>query len=190
MSIKNKEEDIPLTVTRSELLVNKSDADFRFLVNHLLALSGVMESIRTRFAEYIGLSGIQYTILVCIAHLDTEHKGVSIKDIANHLALSGAFITIETGKLNKLGHVTKLKNPKDRRSVQVKVTHKGNKLLTSLVSIQQQVNDKFFNSLSRNDLKYLNKLFDLLVIDAQDASALLTYLITADTAVNQKRKAG
>ena len=186
MSKKNKGPNAPLTITRQELLVNNSDADFRYLVHHLLALSGVMESIRIRFAEYIGLSGIQYTILVCIAHLDTEHNGVSIKNIAKHLALSGAFITIETGKLNKQGLVTKVKNPEDRRSVQVKVTHEGNKLLTNLASIQQQVNDRFFDSLSKKDLKYLNTLFDLLVKDALDASALLTYLVTTDKAVNQK----
>ena len=186
MSKKNKDTDAPLTVTRPELLVNNSDDEFRYLVNHLLALAGVMESIRTRFGEYIGLTGIQYTILVCIAHLDTEHKGVSIKKIANHLALSGAFITIETGKLNKQGLVSKVKNPEDRRSVQVKITREGDKLVTNLAPIQQQVNDKFFESLSRKDLKYLNKLFDGLVEDAQGASALLTYLVTYDKAVNQK----
>ena len=186
MAITRKDEDAPLTVTRPELLINNSDADFRNLVNHLLAFSGLLESIRTGFAEYIGLSGIQYTILICIAHLDEQQRGVSIKNIANHLALSGAFITIETGKLDGHGLVRKVKNPEDGRGVLVKVTKDGNRLLSKLAPIQQNTNDKLFASLNRNDFMFLNKLVDRMVIDAQDASALLTYLVTADRTNNRK----
>ena len=180
MSNKRKTEEVPLTVTRPELLVNNSDGEFRNLINHLLAFSGLLETIRNGFAEYIGLSGIQYTILVCIAHLDEQHKGVSIKSIANHLALSGAFITIETGKLDGQGLVRKVKNPEDGRGVLVQVTKDGNRLLSKLAPIQQNTNDKLFSSLNKDDFMYLNKLVDSMVIDAQDASALLSYLVTAD----------
>lgn len=166
---------VPQTVTRPELLIRNSDLEFRDLINNLLAFAGLLESIRSGFADYIGLSGIQYTILICIAHLD-ESNGVGVKDIAKHLTLSGAFITIETGKLEKQKLVTKLKNPADKRSVLLKVTHRGNTLLNKLAPIQQKVNDALFNSLSKNDFIFLNKLIIDMVNDAQMASAMLKYL--------------
>jgi len=45
-----------------------------------------------------------------------EHRGeVSVGMIAGHLHVSGAFVTSETGKLLKLGFLTKRPDPKDRR---------------------------------------------------------------------------
>lgn len=186
MRNKHKGEEVPLTVTRPELLVNDSDMEFRNLINHLLGFSGLLQNIRNGFAEYIGLSGVQYTILVCIAHLDEGQKGVSVKSIANHLALSGAFITIETGKLDGQGFVRKVKNPRDGRGVLVQVTKDGNRLLSKLAPLQQNINDKLFSSLGREDFNYLNKLVDKMVIDAQDASALLSYLVTAARSRHRK----
>src|SRR5690242_18239293 len=90
----------PLTVSRPELLPGGTDAEFRVLVHGLLAFSSRLESVRAGLARCIGLTPIQYTILISVAHLETS-GGVSVKQLAGHLQLSGAFITIETGKLLK-----------------------------------------------------------------------------------------
>ncbi len=161
----------PLTVSRPELLRRKSDEHFRLFVHRLLAFSARLQSIRDSFGEHIGLSGVQYSILVTIAHLD-EDDGVSVKDIANHLALSGAFITIETGKLEKNKLVTKKKNPRDGRAVLVKVTPEGNALLADLAPMQVDVNDTLFASLTREDFDRISELLPKMVRDADRACAI------------------
>ena len=112
---------LPLTVSRTELLADGSDARFRQLIHRLLAYASSLETIRAGLGEMIGLTGVQYTMLICIAHLQGG-KGVGVKEIADHLNCTGAFVTIETGKLANLGLVEKRQNPGDKRRVLLTVT--------------------------------------------------------------------
>ena len=59
----------PLTITRSQLLVDGSDHEFRRLVHGLLAYMAIHTSIRDGYAEILNLGGQQYTILLCVRHL-------------------------------------------------------------------------------------------------------------------------
>jgi DNA-binding MarR family transcriptional regulator len=165
----------PLTTSRPELLVGKSDDQFRQLVHRLLAFSTRLEAVRSGFAQVLGLSAIQYTILVTVAHLAGQ-KGVGVKAIAKHLSLTGAFITIETGKLEKTKLITKKKNPDDKRSVLVRVTSKGNALLAELAPIQVKVNDALFATIGRDEFKRLNEMLPGMIIGADNGLALLSYL--------------
>ena len=63
-----------LTVSRKELLVNGSDEQFRGLIANLLAFSVRVRGGRAGFARFLGVSPIQYTILVSIAHLEEAHE--------------------------------------------------------------------------------------------------------------------
>src|ERR1043166_1533407 len=92
----------PLTVSRPELLDRGSDAEFRKFVHGLLAFASRLETVRAGFARLVGLTPIQYTILISVAHLEAAGD-VSVNMLADHLQLSGAFITIETGKLLRQG---------------------------------------------------------------------------------------
>jgi DNA-binding MarR family transcriptional regulator len=165
----------PRTVSRPELLADGTDDAFRKCVHGLLAFSARLETIRSGFGERIGLSGIQYTILITVAHLN-DNNGISVKQIGRHLALSGAFITIETGKLEKKGLITKKQDPQDRRAVLVQVTKKGSALLDELAPVQVKVNDILFGSLGRQDFERLNKMLVGLVQGADAAAAMIAYL--------------
>src|SRR5258708_7196347 len=87
-----------LTVSRPELLVNGADAQFRSFVHGMLAFAGQLEAVRDGFAALLGLTGIRYTILISISHLQSDGE-VTVGAVADHLHLSGAFVTTETGKL-------------------------------------------------------------------------------------------
>lgn len=168
----------PLTVSRSELLRDGTDDAFRQCVHRLLAFSARLETVRSGFGQMIGLSGIQYTILITVAHLD-ESNGVSVKRIAKHLSLSGAFITIETGKLEKKGLITKRQDSADRRSVLVQIAKKGKALLADLAPMQVKVNDALFSSLSRQDFERLNRMLVGMVQGAEEATAMIAYLTSS-----------
>jgi DNA-binding MarR family transcriptional regulator len=165
----------PLTVSRPDLLVNGSDRDFRALVHGMLAFAARLEAVRSGFAGIIGLTGIQYTILISVSHLERAGE-VSVSMIAAHLHISGAFVTIETGKLLKLGLLAKQPEPKDRRRVCLSVTPKGSDLLHRLAPTQAQVNDVLFEFLDATQFRQFRGLIDRMTECGDRSVALLEYL--------------
>lgn len=165
----------PLTVSRAELLVNGSDKEFRELVHNFFGFLSRHERIRAGHARVIGLAGIEYTVLIAIAHLANEGD-VNVKTVADHLHLSGAFITSTTRRLLQLGLIHKQTDSADRRRVTLTVSGKGFDALETLAPMQRRINDAEFACLSREDFKTLNELLRALIKCGDQASALQTYL--------------
>ena len=165
----------PLTVSRSELLPGGSDAEFRALVHGLLAFASRLESIRAGLARCTGLTPIQYTILISVAHLE-KASGVSVNQLATHLQLSGAFITIETGKLLKQNLLTKQPDPADRRRVCLNTTPQARRLLASLAPTQVAVNDLLFEFLDAPSFRRLRAMVDSMNSCANRALSRLSHL--------------
>ena len=165
----------PLTVSRPELLIDGSDRDFRALVHGMLAFAARLEAVRSGFAGIIGLTGIQYTILISVGHLERAGN-VSVSMIAAHLHLSGAFVTIETGKLLRLGLLTKRPDRKDRRRVRLSITRKGGDLLHRLAPVQAQVNDVLFEFLDAGQFRQFRGLVARMTACGDRAVALLECL--------------
>lgn len=165
----------PLTVSRTELLTRGSDGDFRDFVHGLLAFSARLEGVRQGFAALLGLTGIQYTVLISIRHLQNEGE-VTVGAIADHLHLSGAFITIETGKLVRSGLITKVQNLKDRRRVCLRVTSRGRDLLARLAPVQVAVNDTLFDFLRADQFRAAAAMMDRIVASGDRALSLLGHL--------------
>jgi DNA-binding MarR family transcriptional regulator len=165
----------PLTVSRAELLVNGSDAQFRAFVHGMLAFAARLEGVRSGFAALLGLTGIQYTILISISHLHADGD-VTVGAVAEHLHLSGAFVTIETGKLLRLGLITKVQDLNDRRRVCLGVTSRGRQLLSNLIPVQVPVNDVLFDFLSAQQFRALGPMLDRIVACGDRAIALLDYV--------------
>src|ERR1700759_4731350 len=139
---------VPLpTASKPELMPGGNDAKFRSFIHNFLAFSARVDQCRTGFGKRLGISGIAYTTLISIAHLQDE-EGVGVSRIAEHLHLSGAFVTIEVSKLVKAELVKKRVNKTDRRRVLLTVTPKGRKLLDGLAALQAPVNDALFECLS------------------------------------------
>jgi DNA-binding MarR family transcriptional regulator len=167
----------PLTVSRPELVVNGSDREFRELVHNLFGFLTRHERIRAGHARVIGLAGIEYTVLISIAHLAVEGD-VNVKTVADHLHLSGAFITSTVNRLVQLGLVHKKTDAGDRRRVALTVTPEGHALLERLAPTQRRVNDEEFGTLTRDEFRLLIGLVDRLIESADKAVALQTYLLS------------
>lgn len=164
----------PLTVSRNDLLTDGADSEFRQLVHRLLAFSARLETCRSGFGALLDLTGVQYTALISIAHLEGDDV-VGVKTVADHLGLSGSFLTIVTGQLAKRGLVEKSTNPQDRRRVHLRVTDKGRELLEGLAPIQRDVNDLLFQPLDAKRFRALNDIFADLIQAADEATALIGY---------------
>ncbi len=162
----------PLTVSRPELLASGDDAEFRRFLHNFLAFSGRVETIRYAFGKLIELSGVRYSVLISISHLEGL-EGVAVGDVAMHLHLGLATLTVETNKLVELGLVVKRSDPSDRRRVLLKLTPRGKSRLERLAPIQRQVNDELFRTLSKSEFDSLSRLLARLVPCGDAAVALV-----------------
>jgi DNA-binding MarR family transcriptional regulator len=167
---------IPLTTSRPELLERGRDRQFRHLVHALFGFAAHHERIRSGHGKSIGLAGIEYTVLISIAHLAVDGD-VNVKTVADHLYLSGAFITAVTQRLLKLGMIDKKIDAADRRRVTLTISNKGRAALERLAPIQRQVNDLEFGCLSHQEFALLTDIVDRLIESGAKAVALQAYLL-------------
>ncbi len=166
----------PLTISRSEMLIDGSDRHFRRLVHSLFGFLARHEAVRTGHAARIGLVGIEYTALISIRHLEAEEGDVNVNRIASHLHLSGAFVTTVTNKLLKRGLIHKSVNPLDRRRVKLQVSAKGDELLAELAPTQRQINDVQFGCLGKSEFLQLLDMVERLIASSESAVRLQAYL--------------
>jgi len=164
-----------LTVSRPELLVDGSDGAFRKLVHGLFSFMASHEEIRAGHARVIGLAGVEYTVLISIAHL-AQGGDVSVSAVAQHLRLTGAFITNVCNRLVSLELVDKAVDSNDRRRVVLTVTAEGRERLAKLAPAQRQVNDVEFGCLSAKEFAGLVETIERLVESGEKAVALQRYL--------------
>ncbi len=169
-------EPVPLTVTRPELLVDGSDAEFRSLVHRLLSLTRYLNNVRDGFAAIAGITGVQYEIVMWVARLQGE-EGVTVGEVSGAMRQSGAFTTIEVGKLVEKGILEKSVDPKDRRRVRLKITEEGARVIRSLGSYQRRINDTFFASLKPKELDQLNATLRGLLPCADRAVNLMQFIL-------------
>lgn len=165
---------LPLTVTRPELLNDGTDRDFRKLVHNIFAFMARHETIRDGHAKQVGLAGVEYTILISIGHLGLDGD-VNVKTIADHLHMSGAFVTTVTSKLQTLGLIEKTQDSVDRRRISLAITEKGKALLRKLAPYQREINDVEFGPLSREDFQTISRILEMLIASSDKAYALQRY---------------
>ena len=161
-----------LTVARPELLSGGSDDAFRQMVHDALAFSSRLQAVRDGYAELIGLTGIQYTILIAIHHLQYE-RDISIAALARHLHLSAPFVTNETNKLVREALVEKFRDPDDGRRLILRTTSEAHSRLDRLAEVQSPVNDEHFAPLAHSDFETFARLVSELVDSTGRALALL-----------------
>lgn len=167
----------PPTVTQAEFLKDGNDRAFRQMVHDSLAFAARLEAIRDGFARLIGLTGIQYTILIAVNHRQFEQK-VSVSDVAAHLHLSGAFITNETNKLVRLGLLIKEQDPADGRRLVLRTTTEAQDRLTELAEVQSEVNDEHFAPLAEADNFDVFRAIMSDLVDSTDRALALLHGLT------------
>src|SRR5690606_27848053 len=147
------------------------------LVNALLPFLAVHTSIRDGYAAMVGISGPQYSILLYIKHFSDE-GAPRVKDVAEHLHLSGSYITAEVGVLEGKGLLVKTKDEKDQRVVRLALTDRSKKMLDDIQGVRSQVNNVQFGVLSPEELETLAPIIERLIVSSREALTLQRYLAT------------
>ncbi len=156
------------TASREDLLDGGSDARFRQMVYDLFTISTHMQSVRDYVAGRMGVSGPQCSILMAIAEMQGE-VGVGVKRVADHLHVSGAFVTAETGKLLKQGYLVKRLNPEDRRRVRLTLSAKGRQETDQMLPELCRLNDIFFGKLDKSSFERLSDIAASMIEPAKAA---------------------
>jgi DNA-binding MarR family transcriptional regulator len=163
----------PLTVSRPALLVDGSDAEFRTFIHDLIAYGHRLDACRGAFAAIAGVSAAQYEILMLVSRTD----GMPVGEVAARLHRSGAFITIESGKLVERGVLQKAADPADGRRVLLQTTRKCREILQRLAPYQVRINDVLFSHLGARQFRDLRALVREQLASGDRAVALLDVLL-------------
>jgi DNA-binding MarR family transcriptional regulator len=162
--------NLPLSVTRGALLVDKSDHAFREFLYNFFTVAERMQEIRRYLGARIGISGPQYNLMMAIAELQGS-EGVSIGRVAEYLHVAGPFVTTEVGKLARMGYLRKVNDAADKRVWRLSVGPKGQAALKSLFPDLQQVNDTLFGGISQSDFAVLRACLGKLVENSEPVLA-------------------
>ncbi|WP_158967446.1 MarR family winged helix-turn-helix transcriptional regulator [Chachezhania sediminis] len=170
-----------LTVRNPDFIVDGSDDDFRTMLHNIFTIHARLEGIRAVMGNQLGLTGGQWTILQTVAHLE-RFGDVAVKDVAEQLGQSGAFITIEVGKLVQAGLLSKTPDPRDRRRVRLALTALTRDKLARTSPILAEVNDQIFDGLDREDFVALCRMAGKIREGSDKALVLAQYLMAASQA--------
>lgn len=160
----------PLTVSHREMLTAGHDHEFRQTIYTIVQVLSEVESCGAAFGRAIGLTRSQFAVLMGVAYQQGE-TGVRINTLAKYVQLASTHVTTEVGVLSRKGLVSKAVDPEDRRSVLVRLSPKGEEMVTSIAPFVRRVNDLLFNGISREQLKALREIFTVLSLNSEFALA-------------------
>jgi DNA-binding MarR family transcriptional regulator len=161
----------PLTTTRPALLVDGSDRVFRELLRDLMTMGSQLQELRAGLARQLGVSEPEYRVFLAIAQLQGE-KGVSVSDVARHLGVSGAFVTMIVQRLARMGQVRKRPSATDRRGVLLTLTARGRAAMTAFSHRPQMVNDVLFGDIDASEFRLLADIVRRVVAGGERAILL------------------
>lgn len=151
---------LPTTTHHSALLDSDgSDADFRKMIYGIFTMTVNFDRIRESMAAALGLSGIQYHILMVVAELSADQP-VTITAVAARLHTSGAYVTMETKKLMRRGFLDKQPNPDDGRSVIITLTDEGRAAIDAFAPYHQEINSELFGAIDAETFQQFRKIVD------------------------------
>ena len=168
-----------MIVSNKELLLNGTDVAFQQFLEDLTIFGTIMRANNTRLAKQIGLTLQQFTILVMLArHQGKEGHGVN--KIADMLHISGAYVTIEVGKLVALGFIHKALHQTDARRIVLSLTHRAISALDGLDSLMVSTNDTSFESLSTETFETLRQVVPQMIKSAKRSVSVIDLIIGSD----------
>ena len=112
----------------------------------------------------------QFIVLIGTAY-EQGNEGVSIRALADHTQLAATHVTTEVGRLIERSLLTKQASTRDRRSVLVRLSQKGEDAILAVNPLLRRVNDLLFGGISREDFGAVSRFLDKLALNSEYALA-------------------
>jgi MarR family transcriptional regulator, organic hydroperoxide resistance regulator len=155
----------PLSTSMEAFLRDGTDRKFRHLIYSLLNFSALMIRHRECYASYIGVTGSQYSMVVIIA----DARLATVGHVAEQMGVASQFVTGEISKLIEKDIIEKTPNEMDRRSILLKLTPRGQRLVRELGPVRRESNDLMYGSLTADRGRALQEIIDKLIEDGNSA---------------------
>ncbi|MEI8152339.1 MAG: MarR family transcriptional regulator, partial [Hyphomicrobiales bacterium] len=160
----------PPTVTLPPMLKSGGDVAFRETLYLMVLAFGRLNACREAFGRSIGLTASQFIVLIGTAYRQGA-EGVSIRALADHTQLAATHVTTEVGRLIGKGLLTKRPSTRDRRSVLVRVSPKGEDAIRSVNPLLRRVNDLLFAGVAREDFAVVSRFLEQFGLNSEAALA-------------------
>ena len=125
---------------------------------------------REAFGRALSLTASQFIVLIGTAYRQGS-EGVSIRALADHTQLAATHVTTEVGRLIDKGLLTKSANTRDRRSVLVRLSPKGEAAIRAVNPLLRRVNDRLFQDVSREDFAVVSRFLSTFALNSEYALA-------------------
>src|SRR6476660_152133 len=160
---------VPLTtITLPPMLKSGGDVAFRETL-YLMALTfGRLQTCREAFSRALDLTPSQFIVLIGTAYQQGA-EGVSIRALAGHTQLASTHVTTEVGRLIAKGLLTKQPSTRDRRSVLVRLSAKGEAAINAVNPLLRRVNDRLFQNVSRSEFEVVSRFLQKFAHNSEDA---------------------
>jgi MarR family transcriptional regulator, organic hydroperoxide resistance regulator len=160
----------PVTVTLPPMLHSGSDIAFRETIYLMVLAFGRIQTMREAFGRELSLTASQFIVLIGTAYRQGS-EGVSIRALADHTQLAATHVTTEVGRLIGKGLLSKSANTRDRRSVLVRLTPKGEAAIREINPLLRRVNDVLFKDITREDFATVRRFLTTFALNGEHALA-------------------
>ncbi len=160
----------PVTISRKEFLIQGSDAEFRRSIYAMVQSVGRLLACRDAFGKELSLTPSQFVVLMGVAHAQGP-DGVTIRDLADHVALASTHVTTEVRRLEEAGLLVKRPSPVDKRSVRVFLQPRGEQQVARVAPFIRLINDVLFQDIDPDALKTAQHVARQLILNSESALA-------------------
>jgi DNA-binding MarR family transcriptional regulator len=141
---------------------------FRQILHKIQYVGEIHAAVRRHLASEMKLTPPQFNILLAIGEFEGS-RDVGVKDIAEHLHVTGAFITVETNKLEARQLVIKMQNPNDGRGTLLRLSSRAQAELQGIAERIRQYNARFFDQIKMEEFTILASYVNDLVSGGESA---------------------
>jgi DNA-binding MarR family transcriptional regulator len=160
----------PVTISRKEFLVEGSDAEFRRSIYAMVQSVGRLLACRDAFGKELDLTPSRFVVLMGVAHAQGT-SGVTIRELADHVALASTHVTTEVRRLEEAGLLVKRPSPVDKRSVRVFLQPQGEQEVARIAPFIRLINDVLFEDIDPDALKTAQAVARQLILNSESALA-------------------
>ena len=160
----------PVTISRKEFLVQGCDSDFRSSIYAMVQCVGRLLACRDAFGKELDLTPSQFVVLMGVAQSQGS-GGVTIRGLADHVAMASTHVTTEVRRLEEAGLLVKRPSPVDKRSVRVFLQPRGEQEVARIAPFIRLINDVLFEDIDPDALKTTQRVARQLILNSESALA-------------------
>ncbi|WP_375784686.1 MarR family winged helix-turn-helix transcriptional regulator [Bradyrhizobium sp. Pha-3] len=122
------------------------------------SISAYLEELAKFRADVLGITGPQWMILMAVAYLDRKN-GVAVNEVSKLMHVDASFVTTQSKLLEKNGFLRRKSSASDARVVQMSLTAKTRKHLSTLAPRQEALDELAFDEFGVNgSSEFITKL--------------------------------